>query len=301
MLPYFEQPSVRLGPLTIHAFGVIVAIAVWVGLSIGSRRMDKIGLDRRLGDSLAGYVLICGFLGAHLFSVLFYYPGKLRSDPWLLIRIWDDLSSFGGVLGGLIGVLLFLRFKGSELDATTRWKYLDVAAFVFPISLAIGRLGCTVAHDHPGTITSFPLAVSLESPGAQSYISGYYAAAQRTAELPALPQLAQLGFHDLGWYEFLYLSIVVVPLTLAIARTERAPGTFLANFIVLYMPVRFALDFLRIGDARYAGLTPAQWAAICLFAALPWLWRGVRTRHSAMRALGLVIAPIGVAAACLSR
>ena len=30
------------------------------------------------------------------------------------------------------------------------------------------------------------------------------------------------------------------------------------------MPARFFLDFLRIADATYAGLTPAQWATMVL-------------------------------------
>ncbi len=38
-----------------------------------------------------------------------------------------------------------------------------------------------------------------------------------------------------------------------------------------YAPVRFAMDFLRIrggdgADPRYAGLTPAQWECMALFA-----------------------------------
>ena len=43
---------------------------------------------------------------------------------------------------------------------------------------------------------------------------------------------------------------------------------FLAGFVALYMPVRFVLDFLRVSDVRYAGLTPAQWAAAASLAAL---------------------------------
>jgi phosphatidylglycerol---prolipoprotein diacylglyceryl transferase len=301
VLPYFEQPTLHLGPITIHAFGVIVAVGVWLGLALGSRRMRFLGLDQRLGDSLAAYALICGFLGAHLFSLFFYFPSRVVSDPWVLLRVWDPLSSFGGVLGGLIGVLLFLRLKGRELDATTRWAYLDVLAFVFPISLAIGRLGCTVAHDHPGVITRFPLAVSLQTTEAQAYITGYYAIAGRIAELPPGPELARFGFHDLGWYEFLYLAILVVPVTLALGRRQRTPGTFLVSFIALYMPARFALDFLRVGDARYLGLTPAQWTAIAIAAALPVLWRGLRARQTLLRSVAVIAVPMGLAAACTLR
>jgi phosphatidylglycerol:prolipoprotein diacylglycerol transferase len=40
-----------------------------------------------------------------------------------------------------------------------------------------------------------------------------------------------------------------------------------ADFVLLYAPGRFLLDFLRIADARYGGLTPGQWAAAAMAAA----------------------------------
>lgn len=299
MIPYLEQPSWRLGPITIQAFGVIVAASVAVGLKLGARRFRQLGIDVGVGERFAFYVIICGFLGAHLFSVLFYFPREVTEDPLLLLKVWEDISSFGGILGGMVGVWLYFRVRAPSTDPLTRWAYVDVAAYVFPVSLAIGRLACSVAHDHPGTLTTFPLAVSLESETARAFIADVYRAAGRLAELPPAPALARLGFHDLGWYEFLYLGVVVVPVTLALGRKSRTPGTFLLSFIALYMPVRFALDFLRVSDVRYAGLTPAQWVALLLLASLPFLWAG-RGRREAVAAAGELQAtrgPLGPEAA----
>lgn len=280
MIPYFEQPSVRLGPITIHAFGVIVAAAVYAGLAVGARRFDREGLDRALGERLAWWAITGGFLGAHLFSVLFYFPREVAENPLVVLKLWEDISSFGSILGGLLGVWLFFHLRAPAVNGAMRWAYLDVAAFVFPISLMIGRIACSLAHDHPGTIATFPLAVSLRSAEAQDYITGVYRSAGRLAELPPASALAQLGFHDLGWYEFLYLATFVVPVTLWLARRRRAPGFFLAIFIMLYTPVRFLLDFLRVSDVRYAGLTPAQWVAALMLLALPavWRWRSAKGR-----------------------
>ncbi|MCC7003067.1 MAG: prolipoprotein diacylglyceryl transferase [Gemmatimonadaceae bacterium] len=268
MIPYIEQPSVSIGPLTIHAFGAIVAAAVYAGLAIGARRFTGLGLDRALGERLAWWAVVGGFLGAHLFSVLFYFPQKVAANPLLLFKLWEDISSFGSILGGILGIWLFFRLRARSIDTLTRLAYLDVAAFVFPVSLMIGRIACSLAHDHPGTVTDFPLAVSLESAPARSYMEGVYADAGRGAELPPLDVLATLGFHDLGWYEFLFLAATVVPTMLLLDRRSRRPGFFLAAFIVLYMPARFLLDYLRVSDVRYAGLTPAQWGALVVLAVL---------------------------------
>ncbi|WP_437593604.1 hypothetical protein [Sorangium sp. So ce1000] len=54
---------------------------------------------------------------------------------------------------------------------------------------------------------------------------------------------------------------------------------------VLYAPVRFLLDFLRIVDVRYAGLTPGQYGAIALFiAGLVLLIRSTRVQPAPERA-----------------
>ena len=266
MIPYFPQPEYHLfGPVTIHAFGAIVAVAVIVGWRMVVSRTVSKGLDPELVQDLMSYVILSGFVVAHLYSVLAYFPREAMENPLLLLKFWEDISSFGGFAGGLLGLWLFFRFKARNVDAATRLHYLDVIAYVFPFAWAIGRIACSVAHDHPGTVTTFPLGISLKSPEAQAYIAFFYREAGRLAELPAPAELAKMAFHDLGWYEFLYMSCVMVPTFLALDRKPRPTGFFLVAFLLLYVPARFFLDFLRISDARYFGLTPGQYAGIAVF------------------------------------
>lgn len=278
MIPYFEQPVFTVGPLTIAAFGILVSASVFVGIALGRWRFGGLGLDVRLGERLGWWVLLGGFAGAHVFSVLFYFPEKIAANPLVLFKVWEDISSFGGLVGGALALWWFLRRHGSTLLPRERWAYVDAVAFVFPIALMVGRLACSVAHDHPGTVTRFPLAVSLATREARGFIENVYQDAGRLNELPPDASLATFGFHDLGWYEFLYLAVVVVPLLWwRVGQMEARPRTgaprALIGFILLYMPVRFMLDFLRVSDVRYLGLTPAQWAALTALGALPLLWR----------------------------
>lgn len=268
MIPYFPQPGFHLfGPVTVHAFGAIVAVAVLTGWRMAVARARTKGLDTELFQDLLVYVVLSGFVVAHLYSVLAYFPREAMEDPLLLLKFWEDISSFGGFAGGLLGLWLFFRFKARDADASARLRYLDVIAYVFPFAWAIGRVACTAAHDHPGTVTMFPLGISLKSPEAQAYIAFFYREAGRSADLPQPAALAKMAFHDLGWYEFLYMSCLMVPAFLALDRKPRPPGFFVIAFPLLYVPARFFLDFLRIGDARYCGLTPGQYAGIAVFLA----------------------------------
>ncbi len=267
MIPFFEQPTLPLGPVTLHAFGALVGAALVAGSALVMRRCRATGLDPERGGDMAIYAMVAGFVVAHLYSVFAYFPRDVLRNPLLLLKVWENISSFGGFVGGVFGIWLFFRVKMPGLAGGEKWKYLDVAAFAMPFAWAIGRLACTVAHDHPGTVTTFPLAVSLASPEARAYIASYYEAAGRLAELPPPAQLARMGFHDLGWYEFLYTAVAMIPAFLFLNRKPRRPGFYALAFLFLYIPARFALDFLRIADARYFGLTPAQYAGIAGLAA----------------------------------
>ncbi|WP_437331214.1 prolipoprotein diacylglyceryl transferase family protein [Sorangium sp. So ce381] len=119
------------------------------------------------------------------------------------------------------------------------WRSVDAIAFALPFGWTVDRLGCFLAFDHPGKVTTFFLG--------QQYTDG-------------------LIWHDLGLEEVLYM-IPVTAVIAALGQRSRPPGFFAWLLAVLYAPVRFLLDFLRIVDVRYAGLTPGQYGAIALFIA----------------------------------
>jgi len=267
MIPYFEQPTLPVGPITLHAFGALAGAAILAGSALTVKRCRKTGLDPDRGGDLAIYAIVAGFVAAHLYATLAYYPRDVLENPLLLFKVWENISSFGGFVGGVFGIWLFFRVRAPGLPGEEKWKYLDAVAFVLPFAWTIGRLGCAVAHDHPGTVTTFPLGVSLATPDARAYIASYYGSAGRLAELPPPELLARMAFHDLGWYEFLYTLFAIVPAFLVLDRKPRRPGFYAIAFLFLYVPARFALDFLRLADARYLGLTPAQYAGIAALAA----------------------------------
>jgi phosphatidylglycerol:prolipoprotein diacylglycerol transferase len=270
MIPFVPQPMWQVGSLTVSAFGVIVAAAATLGLSIGRARFEARRLDREIGARIGTWMLVGGFAGAHVFSVLFYFPEQLVSDPLLLLRFWEDVSSMGGMIGGLLALYLVLRSNASIVTPAQRWEYVGAAAYAFPFALFVGRIACSLAHDHPGIVTTFPLAVSLKTDAAETFIRNVYGAAQIRLDVP-LPSSGATGFHDLGIYECLYLGVVVLPATWLIGRSKVRPEMSVMAFIGLYMPARFLLDFLRVEDSRYAGLTPAQWVCLLALAIMPLL------------------------------
>lgn len=243
VIPYFEQPKLHLGPVTIHAFGALVATGILLAFRLIRRRAPSMGLDPALAEKLAMRMVVVGFVVAHLFDSLAYYPEKVWANPITLLFIWQNISSFGGFLGA---VLVAIWFVHRQRRGAEGWRYLDLIAWSFPPAWLLGRLGCTVAYDHPGVETTFFLG-------------------QRYSD--------HLVRHNLGFYEALCIIPIVVVFQWVARRRADQPGYLVGLLALCYAPVRFLLDFLRIDDTRYFGLTPGQYSAVALAVAGYWVLR----------------------------
>ena len=249
MIPWFVVPALHLGPLALQPFGILAAAGILLASHLLVRESVRRGLPPRPIEKAASWALFGGLVGGHLVHVLLYHPEELRQGGVLqLLKVWDGLSSTGGVVGGLIAILLFFRSQHLRFR-----QYADVFALAVAPGWMVARLGCFSVHDHPGVLTSFPLAVAFAG-GAR---------------------------HDLGLYDAMALAVFSLVLY-TLDRRGALQGRLLPLLAVLYGSSRFLLDFLRATDlpyvdARYLGLTPAQFASL---AALAWgLDRLIRGRR----------------------
>ncbi|WP_437300422.1 prolipoprotein diacylglyceryl transferase family protein [Sorangium sp. So ce426] len=71
----------ELGPLHIESFGVLVAFGIFVGVQVLKRRSVREGLDVDTSGRLLAWVLVGGFLGAHLADLLVYFPSRPTRCP----------------------------------------------------------------------------------------------------------------------------------------------------------------------------------------------------------------------------
>lgn len=252
--PYIEPKPIPLGPISLPPFGVLVASGVLLGSYLGVRHAGKIGVSRAKLESFTSYILFFGFVLSHVLDVLMYRPRDALRDPMELLRIWNGISSYGGFMGCIIGAFLWKAVKKEKI-----LPYSDMCAAVFPVGWIFGRAGCAVAHDHIGRLSDSAFAVDFAwrvyPPGSR---------------------------FDLGLLEML-LTLPIAIATLWFSRKPRRAGAITGFISVLYAPIRFGLDFLRATDitdpdARYLGLTPAQWLSIGLLGVGAWLLIRSRTQ-----------------------
>ncbi|MEZ4846495.1 MAG: prolipoprotein diacylglyceryl transferase [Bdellovibrionota bacterium] len=232
MIPYIQIHIPSIFGFHIEPFGILVFIGCMVGIHYAKKRAAERRLDPRVIDDIAMYCcILAGFLGAHLFHFLAYDPHTFFKNPMVFFtQFRSGLSSMGGFLTAAAAIVIYLRMKKLPF-----MEYGEAILFGLLPGWIFGRLGCTTAHDHPGKRTDFWLGVK--------YPDGIR--------------------HDLGFYEFLFTIVMtVIVYGLAAQKKDRPVGFYLAISLLMYSVVRFFMDYLRVADAKYAGLTPAQYACI---------------------------------------
>jgi phosphatidylglycerol:prolipoprotein diacylglycerol transferase len=230
MLPYFQFTTINFGFLTIQVWGFLVALGILCATWVAARKAKRDGLEANIVWDFAFWVILSAMIGARLFMVV-YEPSFYLAHPLELLKIWQGgFSEMGGFLGALVALYVFFRSK--KLDA---WRYADCAAYALPLGFGIGRIGCFLIHDHPGTLTSFVLGVNY--PNGIRHDNGLY--------------LSIEGF-------FIFFLFVLLD------RKHAKPKTFVFAFLLLHGVIRFFLDFLRAVDVRYFYLTPAQYVSLVM-------------------------------------
>jgi phosphatidylglycerol:prolipoprotein diacylglycerol transferase len=243
-LPVFDLFGRHIGPLTLHTYGVLLAIAFLAGLWIATWQARRSGLDAaRVGD-MAVYVLIAGLVGARVLLVIVEWSYYAHNPH----EIWSVLQSGGVFYGGLLGALpvAWWYARRHSLDP---WRTADALAPGVAIGQAIGRLGCFAAGCCYGRPAQVPWAVTFRDPYAS-----------RAVGTPL-----DVGLHPTQIYESL-ACLAILGILLWMAPRKRFHGQLVVAYAVLYGVVRFVIEYFR-GDA-VRGTVLGGWLSTSQFIAV---------------------------------
>lgn len=253
MLPYIHFSYLQLGPVKVYTWGFFVALGFLAALIWLAKKYPQ---EKEIFIDLCLYCLLGAMFGARIFFLLFYSEEDLALKDFF--KIWEGgMSSVGGMFGGALAIYLYARYE--EIN------FYDIAqkiAFVLPLGLAIGRVGCFLLNDHPG-IKTWAHPFSIAYPDGSRFDLG----------------LAEMIFAALIFIYFLILQFKSYPLPQQNTSPTRRfiekiwygggqkKQLFLENFLIIYGAGRFLFDFLRVGEPKTIGLLPSQYATLIMLAA----------------------------------
>jgi len=258
----------RLGPITLHTYGVLLVAAVLCGLWLARRRAIATGLDPDSVWNLGVYMVLAGLVTAKIWYILSDWDFYM-ANPRQLLSL-DMLRAggvfFGGFLGAIVVAVFYARYA--------KLHFLPVADAYMPglaLGHAIGRLGCFSAGCCWGRETDLPWGVIFTDPVAQQIVG------------------TPLGIrvHPTQLYEATVEFLIFLVLLWATQR-QKFTGQIFSGFAVLYGGSRFVIEFYR-GDAGrtmvFGGaLSLMQVVSLGLVLWGTWIfWRGSRKPEVAGR------------------
>jgi len=280
-LAFIPSPSsngLHVGPLFVHAYGLMYVLAVAAAIAITVRRWEARGGSRELVYEVAMWAFPAGIVGARVYSDITSW-NLVPHTWWGPFAIWDGgLGIWGGVAAGTLAGIWVLRRRGADIPA-----FMDAVAPALLVAQAIGRVGNYFNQELFGGPTTLPWGLQIDP-----------------AHRPA-------GYHQYATFQptFLYELIWNLALAWALvlldrARRVRAPGLF-ALYVAGYSLARVGEELLRVDPAHHIlGFRLNFFVAVILtvvgLAWFAWIQRkGVRTAIAASaRRGGALLAAGGV-------
>ncbi len=247
----------RFGDFVISSFGAMMVIAFLVGNYLLRRDMGILGKDKMMADELTFQAAIGGILGAKLYYVIENIPSGHGLDN--LRGLWDIFAGmftlnmsriaegihnfgagmvfYGGFIGGLIAVSLFLRKHDLQWKTVADWM-----APYLVLGHGIGRIGCFLVGDDYGVPTSLPWGMAFPN---------------------GVPPV-NVPVHPTQLYEMTAYFLIFAYLYRIRFRKD-FEGEIIYKYMVLAGITRFLVEFIRT-NPQYLFLSGAQYISIIIVA-----------------------------------
>jgi len=255
---FIDPIALRLGPFTVHWYGIIIAAAVLAGAALGTIEVRRRGEDIDHGWSMLLIAIVTSVVAARIYHVWDQWSAVYSKDPWLIPQIWNGgIGIPGAIVGGAIGIWWYTRRNHLLVG---RW--LDIFAPALLLGQAIGRLGNFVNQELYGPPISqcgqggippcLPVGIQID-------------AAHRIAQWPATTfPVATTSFVPLFAYEAVLNLIGMVVLLLVARRfaSRLYDGDVALMYLVWYGWVRSFLNIYRPDNWMIGPLPTSTWLGL---------------------------------------
>lgn len=237
--------SVSVGGFEIACYGIVLSVAMVTGILLAMKIADTTG---QRGDDYFDLGIIAIFVSvicARIYYVIFswdYYREHLTEIFNLRL---GGLAIYGGVLGGVITVLLFSRFRKLP------WKQvLDTAVIGLVWGQMLGRWGNFFNREAFGDYTDGLLAMQLPV----SDVRAHEITERMREHLQTIDGVEYIQVHPTFLYESLWnLGVLILLVVLTYRLRKRFQGQIFLFYLLFYGIGRFWIEGLRTDQLLLPG------------------------------------------------
>lgn len=146
--------DIKIGPITFHMYGLMIAIGFLSALFIVLKRGKKKGLSE---DTIYG-IFYCAIIGGLLGCRILYYIVEIPNiikNPSILWDFRNGYVVYGGIIGGILSACTYVKYFRKEIFG----PYFDVVMPSVAIAQGFGRIGCFCAGCCYGAQTDSPFHI----------------------------------------------------------------------------------------------------------------------------------------------
>ncbi len=245
MYPPVSPILVQIGPVAIHWYGLIMAVAILVGTLVASHYVGRHGQNPATITEMLMWVLIPALVGARLYYVFIQSPrgpnglDQYLAHPIQILEVWDGgIHIYGAFILGGIAVFVFLIKRKLPIPI-----YLDAIGLGLLIGQAIGRLGNFINQELYGPPTTLPWGLRIDP---QHRVPPYN-------DLTRYPESTL--FQPLFLYELIWNAIGFFLLLWISRRFQKRlrDGDLFLLYLIWYPFGRFWLEFMRTDSWFFPG------------------------------------------------
>jgi phosphatidylglycerol:prolipoprotein diacylglycerol transferase len=254
--------ALQLGPLTIHWYGVLVAVGFLAGLWTAGRRAPRAGLPGETVADLGPWLIVGALVGSRVLYVISYWH-TLFDDPLIPSAPWTEifmvqrggLIYYGGLIGAALACLIRARWKKLPL-----WRLADVLAPSVALGCVFGRLGCLMNGCCYGRLCELPWAIRFPNDS--------FAWRQHRALGLADEQGPSAPVHPTQIYDALF-NLALYAVLAWVFRRRKFDGQVFTTYLMGYAILRSLIELFRgdyAAEHLSGGFTPAHLAGLAIFA-----------------------------------
>jgi phosphatidylglycerol:prolipoprotein diacylglycerol transferase len=254
----------KLGPITLHSYGLMLAVGFLIGLYFLRKDAVKFGINPDVVSDGAFWTLLVALAGSRILFIIMYPEGFSWRKPLEWFAIWQGGLVFQGAILPAVGFIYYYarRHQANFFDA------MDMAVPWVALGHGVGRIGCFLNGCCFGERSDLPWAISFprvphDLTHTPTGCPAYLTHVERYGLNPSA-ELWSFPVHPTQIYGVLGLLAACGILLYTRSHWRPFYGSTMSIYFVLYGLGRFLVEFIRDdgNPVRVAGFTDQQLMAV---------------------------------------